>query len=59
MIKIKVAECVASLYRAIQDAGGNVSEDILSMSMGEVIADILGQNGIRFIYDERKAIPCE
>lgn len=54
IIKMQVGECVASLYSAIQNAGGNVREDILTMSLGEVIADILGQNGIRFVFDKSK-----
>lgn len=52
MIKMQVAECALSLYRAIDNAGGCVSKDILTMSVGEAIASIFGQNGIRFVYKE-------
>lgn len=44
-------QCVASLLKAIADAGGHVDADRLGdMTITEFITAIAGQNNIRFIY---------
>ncbi len=51
-IKIKkaVTNCSFSLAEAIQQAGGTVSDRMLDMTVREFIADVAGQNGIRFVH---------
>lgn len=45
-----VADCVSSLDRAIQFAGGTVGAGYLDMTVREFIARIAAQNYIRFVY---------
>jgi len=49
-IRQDVADCTLSLGCAIQEAGGRIDPEMLSMSLGEFITSIAGQNNIRFIY---------
>jgi len=46
----KALVCVASLFKAIQLAGGSVNEGVLKMTLSDFIFQIAGPNNIRFIY---------
>jgi hypothetical protein len=53
-IKPMVVDCTLSFTRAVQQAGGEISDRILDMSVREFISNVASQNGIRFIYDPDK-----
>lgn len=48
---LKIAECTLSLSRAIQEAGGAISEGLLDMTLGEFITRVAGQNSITFTFN--------
>lgn len=50
----EAVDCVTSLHRAMQQAGGTVLsyQDMGSMTLLEFITTVAAQNGIRFHYDE-------
>jgi len=50
-------ECYQSLFTAIQDAGGMITEDVLDISVFEFIDTIAGQNGIRFCFVKPEDAP--
>ena len=53
-IKRDIADCTASLAAAVTEAGGRFDPETLKMPLGDFIAEVAGQNGIRFIYRKPK-----
>jgi len=51
-IKGEVVDCAISLGRAIQEAGGTVGGHLMDMIVREFIAEVAGQNHIRFVFEK-------
>lgn len=52
----EAVECVSSLHKAVQDAGGTISSgaDLEKMTLMDFITQVASQNRIRFVYIPRE-----
>lgn len=48
----QVTNCTASLYAAIQQAGGDCRGRFMDMTLQDFIANVAAQNHIRFVFQQ-------